>query len=220
VNTPPEPERSLCPGSLHIPPGAGKTVATYAANQTVFSQGDPADSVFHIEKGKVKLTVVSPRGKEATIAILGAGDFFGEGCLLGRPLRTTTAAAMSAASVMRLEKSGMRRVMEEEQAFATMFLQYLLNRNLRIEEDLVDHLFNSCERRLARVLLLLADFSHESEWAPVVPKINQETLASIVGTTRSRVSFFMNRFRKLDFIEYKDGLVVHRALLTFLSQPD
>jgi CRP/FNR family transcriptional regulator, cyclic AMP receptor protein len=198
----------------------GRTVVSYGLDQTVFAQGDPADSVFHIQRGKVKLTVVSPRGKEAIVAILGEGDFFGEGCLLGRPLRTATACTMSASSLMRLEKSGMRRAIHEQQALAATFLHHLLTRNARIEEDLVDHLFNSCEKRLARVLLLLADFGHESDSAPVVPRVSQETLASIVGTTRSRISYFMNRFRKLEFVEYKKNLVVHRALLDFLSQPD
>ena len=179
----------------------------------VFSQGDPADTVFYIQKGKIKLAVVSDAGKEAVIAILGSGDFLGEGCLAAQPIRMATATAMSDCSIVRLEKAAMIRVLHEEPAFSAMFLAYLLSRNLRIEADLVDQLFNSSEKRLARVLLLLAHFGKEGKPEPVVAKISQETLAEIVGTTRSRVSFFMNKFRKLGFVAYNGKLEVHSSLL-------
>ena len=185
--------------------GKGRTIAEYSKNQMVFSQGDPADAIFYIQKGKVKLTVVSNDGKEAVIAILGAGDFLGEGCLAGQPLRMATATAMSDCSIVRLEKAAMIRVLHDEPAFSEMFVSYLLSRNMRIEEDLVDQLFNSSEKRLARVLLLLANFGKEGKPEPVIAKISQETLAEMIGTTRSRVSFFMNKFRKMGFIEYNGG---------------
>ncbi len=188
-------------------------MADYKRNQSVFSQGDPADAIFYIQKGKVKLTVVSKQGKEAVVAILGADDFFGEGCLAGQPLRMASAAAMSECSIMRLEKSGVIRLIHNEPVFSESFLRYLLSRNIRIEEDLVDQLFNSSEKRLARVLLLMANFGKEGKAEPVIPKISQETLAEIVGTTRSRVSFFMNRFRNLGFIEYNGTLEFHSSLL-------
>jgi CRP-like cAMP-binding protein len=193
--------------------GKGRTRADYIKNQRVFSQGDPADAIFYIQTGKVKLTVVSKQGKEAVVAILGAQDFFGEGCLAGQPLRMASAAAMSECSIMRLEKASVLRMLRDQAGFSELFLHYLLSRNIRIEEDLVDQLFNSSEKRLARVLLLLANFGKEGKVEPVIPKISQETLAEIVGTTRSRVSFFMNRFRKLGFIEYNGGLEVHSSLL-------
>ena len=200
--------------------GQGRTIADYRTKQVVFSQSDPADALFYIQRGKVKLTVVSKQGKEAVIAILGTGDFLGEGCLRGQPLRMATAVAMSECSVMRLEKAGVIRVLHEEPAFSEMFLSHVLSRNIRIEEDLVDQLFNSSEKRLARVLLLLANFGKESKPEPVIAKISQETLAEIVGTTRSRVSFFMNKFRKLGFIEYNGGLNgglnVHSSLLNIV----
>jgi CRP/FNR family cyclic AMP-dependent transcriptional regulator len=193
--------------------GKGRTVAEYKKNQRVFSQGDPADAIFYIQTGKVKLTVVSKQGKEAVVAILGSDDFFGEGCLAGQPLRMASAAAMSECSIMRLEKAAVIRLLHSEPTFSELFLRYLLSRNIRIEEDLVDQLFNSSEKRLARVLLLMANFGKEGKAEPVIPKISQETLAEIVGTTRSRVSFFMNRFRKLGFIEYNGVLEVHSSLL-------
>jgi CRP/FNR family transcriptional regulator, cyclic AMP receptor protein len=196
--------------------GKGRTLADYKKNKRIFSQGDPADTIFYLQEGQVKLTVVSKRGKEAVVAILGPGDFFGEGCLAGQPLRMSTAAAISACSIMRLEKSGVIRVLHSEPAFSELFLQHLLSRNIRIEEDLVDQLFNSSEKRLARVLLLMANFGKEGKAEPVIPKISQETLAEIVGTTRSRVSFFMNRFRKLGFIEYNGRLEVHSSLLNIV----
>ena len=204
------------PKSFLAKVGEGKTIAEYSKSQMVFSQGDPADTVFYIQKGKIKLAVVSDAGKEAVIALLGTGDFLGEGCLAAQPIRMATATAMSDCSIVRLEKAAMIRVLHEEPAFSAMFLAYLLSRNLRIEADLVDQLFNSSEKRLARVLLLLAHFGKEGKTEPVVAKISQETLAEMIGTTRSRVSFFMNRFRKLGFIEYNGGLHVHSSLLNIV----
>jgi CRP/FNR family cyclic AMP-dependent transcriptional regulator len=198
--------------------GDGRTIAQYREKQVVFAQSDPADAVFYIQKGKMKLAVVSDAGKEAVIAILGAGDFLGEGCLAAQPIRMATATAISDCVIVRLAKPAMIRVLHEEPAFSEMFLAYVLSRNMRIEEDLVDQLFNSSEKRLARVLLLLAHFGKEGKPEPVVAKISQETLAEMIGTTRSRVSFFMNRFRKLGFIEYKynGGLHVHSSLLNIV----
>ena len=191
----------------------GRTIAEYRTNDAIFVQGDSADSILYIQKGKVKLTVHSNRGKEAVIAILKYGDFFGEGCLAGQLVRMATAIAMSRCSIMKLEKAAAVNLLHEEPSFSELFVAHLLSRNIRIEEDLVDHLFNSSEKRLARVLLMLANFGKESKQEPVIPKISQETLAEIVGTTRSRVSFFMNRFRKLGFIDYNGGLEVHSSLL-------
>jgi len=200
--------------------GAGRSMAEYHKKQVVFTQSDQADAIFYIQKGKVKLTVVSDNGKEAVIAILGAGDFIGEGCLAGRSLYLGTATAMSECSIVRLQKSSMIRVLHEEPAFSELFVSYLLSRNIRIEEDLVDQLFNSSEKRLARVLLLLANFGKEGKPEPVIARISQETLAEMIGTTRSRVSFFMNKFRKLGFIEYNGevngGLHVHSSLLNIV----
>jgi CRP/FNR family transcriptional regulator, cyclic AMP receptor protein len=196
--------------------GEGKTIAEYSKDQMVFSQGDPANAVFYIQRGKVKLTVVSNAGKEAVIALLGAGDFLGEGCLAAQPLRMATATAISSSSIVRLEKAAIIRVLHEESAFSEMFLAYVLSRNMRIEEDLVDQLFNSSEKRLARVLLLLANFGKEAKPEPLIAKISQETLAEMIGTTRSRVSFFMNKFRKMGFIEYNGGLHVHSSLLNIV----
>ena len=192
---------------------AGRTVSEYPQNGRVFLQGEPANAVFYIQAGRVKLTVVSRQGKEAVIAILGAGDFFGEGCLAGQPTRMASAAAMSECSIMKLEKAALIRALREEPAFSEMFLMHVLSRNIRFEADLVDHLFNSSEKRLARVLLLLANFGKTGEPQTVIPKISQETLAEIIGTTRSRVSFFMNRFRKMGFIDYNGRLEVHSSLL-------
>ena len=191
----------------------GRKRAEYVENDVIFSQGDPADAVFYIHKGKVKLTVISRQGKEAVIAILGAGDFFGEGCLAGQPLRIGTSVSMSVCSIMKLAKRDVIRALHEQPTFSEVFVTHLLSRNIRIEEDLVDQLFNSSEKRLARVLLLLANFGKEGVPQTVIPKMSQETLAGIVGTTRSRVSFFMNRFRKLGFIEYNGGLTIHSSLL-------
>ena len=193
-----------------------ETVKEYRRKHTIFSQGSPADAVFYIEKGKVKLTVLSARGKEAVVAILGSGDFFGEGGLAGQPLRMATATSMTECSILRIKKETMIRMLHDERAFSELFMSYLLSRNTRIEEDLVDQLFNSSEKRLARILLLLTRFGKEGQHEQVVPRISQETLAEMVGTTRSRVSFFMNKFRKLGLIDYNGGLHVHSSLLTIV----
>jgi len=192
----------------------GRRVAVFPKKQTIFVQGDPSDAVFYIQTGKVKLTVVSKIGKEATIGILNEGQFFGEGCLTGQPLRLCSATAMTDCSVMRIDKKSMVEVLHREHAFSDMFVTYLLARNIRYEEDLVDQLFNSSEKRLARILLLLAHFGKDGVPETVIPKISQESLAEMIGTTRSRVSFFMNRFRKLGFLEYGgNGMQVHSSLL-------
>ena len=179
----------------------------------IFTQGEAADAVFYIQDGQVKLTVVSAQGKEAVIAILEARSFFGEGCLAGQPRRMATATALTDCSLMRIEKPAVLRVLHAEPAFSALFVAYLLSRNVRIEEDLIDHLFNSSEKRLARVLLLLAHFGKDGKEELVIPKVSQETLAEMIGTTRSRVSFFLNKFRKLGFIDYNGELRVHSALL-------
>ena len=196
----------------------GRKIAAFPKRQLIFSQGDSSDAVFYIQKGKIKLTVVSTSGKEATIGILNDGDFFGEGCLTGQPLRLCSATAMTDCAVMRIEKKHMMEVLHREHAFSDMFVAYLLTRNIRYEEDLVDQLFNSSEKRLARILLLLAHFGKEGEHQIAIPTISQETLAEMVGTTRSRVSFFMNRFRKLGLIDYHagDALQVHSSLLNIV----
>ena len=186
----------------------------FPKKQGIFVQGDTADAVFYIQTGKVKLTVVSQPGKEATIGILGEGDFFGEACLAGQPLRMLTATAMTDCSVLRIDKKAMMEALHREHELSDLFVAYLLARNVRYEEDLVDQLFNSSEKRLARILLLLAHFGKEGKPESVVPKISQEMLAEMIGTTRSRVSFFMNRFRKLGFIHYNGGLQVHSSLLS------
>ena len=192
----------------------GKSTRAYRSKQVVFSQGDAADAVFFIQSGKIKLTVVSTRGKEAVVGVLDRGSFFGEGCLAAQPLRMATASAMAASCLIRVGKKSMIDLLHREPEFAESFTAYLLSRNVRIEEDLVDQLFNSSEKRLARTLLLLAHFGKESKPETVIPKVSQETLAAMVGTTRSRVSYFMNRFRELGFIHYNGGLQVHSALLT------
>lgn len=191
----------------------GRTIADVPKKQTIFAQGDSSDSVFYIQSGKVKLTVVSKTGKEATIGILKEGDFLGEGCLTGQPLRMCYATAMTDCTVMRIDKESMMDVIHRERAFSDMFVAYLLTRNVRYEEDLVDQLFNSSEKRLARILLLLAQFGKDGKPEVAIPKISQETLAEMVGTTRSRVNFFMNRFRKLGFVRYNGELEVHSSLL-------
>jgi CRP-like cAMP-binding protein len=208
-----KPRTRFDPKSFLTKIGAGRSIATYRKNQKVFSQGDPADAIFYLQDGRVKLTVVSKQGKEAVVGIFGPGDFFGEGCLAGQQQRMATATAMSECSVARLEKRAATQVIRNEPEFSELFLSYVLSRNIRIEEDLVDQLFNSSEKRLARVLLLLANFGKDSRAEQIIPKMSQETLAEIVGTTRSRVSFFMNKFRKLGFIEYNGGLEVHSSLL-------
>ena len=192
----------------------GRTIVTFPKRRTIFAQGDSADSVFYIQNGKVKLTVVATNGKEATIGILNEGDFFGEGCLTGQALRMCSVTAITDCTVMRINKKSMMEVIHRERTFSDMFVAYLLTRNIRYEEDLVDQLFNSSEKRLARVLLLLARFGKEGEPEVAIPKISQETLAEMVGTTRSRVNFFMNRFRKLGFVRYNGELEVHSSLLS------
>ena len=191
----------------------GRAISKYQKDQTVFSQGEAADAVFYIQQGKIKITVVSEQGKEAVVAILGTGDFFGEGCLAGQSLRMATVTAMMECEIMRLEKAAIIRVLHEEPAFSEMFMSHLLTRNIRVEADLVDQLFNSSEKRLARALLLLANFGKEGKPEPVIAKISQETLAEMIGTTRSRVSSFMNKFRQLGFINYNGKLEVHSSLL-------
>jgi CRP/FNR family cyclic AMP-dependent transcriptional regulator len=194
--------------------GKGRTITEYPKNQIVFTQSDPADAIFYIQKGKVKVSVVSKNRKEAVIAIFCVGDFLGEGCLAGQQVRMATATAMSDCLIVRLEKAETIGLLRDESAFSELFLAYLLSRNIRIEEDLVDQLFNSSEKRLARALLLLANFGREGKPEPVIARISQETLAEMIGTTRARVSFFMNKFRKLGFIDYNPrGLHVHTSLL-------
>jgi len=191
----------------------GQSISEYRKGQIVYEQGGPADSVFYIQKGKAKKAIVSDQGKEAVVALFAAGDFFGEGCLAGEKLRLATVSAMTECVIVRLAKENIIRVIHEEPAFAELFIAHLLHRNSRVEEDLVDQLFNSSEKRLARTLLLLANFGKEGEPEPILAKISQETLAEMIGTTRSRVSGFMNKFRKLGLIDYNGHIEVHRSLL-------
>jgi CRP/FNR family transcriptional regulator, cyclic AMP receptor protein len=194
--------------------GDGRSIGKYRKGQIVFSQGDAGDAVFYIQKGKAKLTVVSEQGKEAVIAILGTDEFFGEGCLAGQVQRIATVTTMTDSVIARIEKATITRVIHQEPMFAEMFIAHLLGRTIRVEADLVDQLFNSSEKRLARMLLLLANFGKEGKPEPIIAKISQETLAEMIGTTRSRVSFFMNKFRELGFIDYNgSGLEVHTSLL-------
>jgi CRP/FNR family cyclic AMP-dependent transcriptional regulator len=210
--------RNFNPNTFLATIGEGRKQMTFAKRQGIFAQGDTADAVFYVQEGKVKLTVVSKTGREATIGLLTEGDFFGEGALAGQTLRMGSAAAMTDCEILRIDKRAMMDALHREHAFSDLFVAYLLARNVRYEEDLVDQLFNSSEKRLARVLLLLAHFGKEGVPEPVVPKISQESLAEMVGTTRSRVSFFMNRFRKLGFVDYSGGpdggLQVHSSLLS------
>jgi len=197
--------------------GVGRTLVELKKNQVLFSQGDVADAVFYLQKGTLKLTVVSQRGKEATVALLEAGNFVGESCVAASErIRTLTATALTRCTLMRIKRTEMVRVLHEQHAFADVFVSFLLARNVRIQADLVDQLFNSSEKRLARILLLLANFGKEGKPETVVPKISQEVLAEMIGTTRSRVNFFMNRFRKLGFIDYNGGLEVHGSLLNVI----
>jgi CRP/FNR family cyclic AMP-dependent transcriptional regulator len=209
--------RGFDPDTFLASIGNGRKLLTFEKKQTIFTQGEKADSVFYVQKGKIRLTVVSKTGREATLGLLGAGNFFGEGALAGQALRMGSAAALTDCDVLRIDKKSMNEALQREHAFSDVFVAYLLARNIRYEEDLVDQLFNSSEKRLARVLLLLAHFGKEGVPETVVPKISQETLAEMVGTTRSRVSFFMNRFRKMGFIDYagglEGGLQVHSSLL-------
>jgi CRP/FNR family cyclic AMP-dependent transcriptional regulator len=193
--------------------GRGRTVSDYHKNKIVFSQGDVADSVFYIQAGGVKVTVLSEQGKEAVVALLASGDFFGEGCLAGQPRRLATVRTMSACTLARMDKADINDVIRQEPAFAELFISHLLSRNIRVEADLVDQLFNSSEKRLARILLLMANFGQEGKPQPTIAKISQETLAEMIGTTRSRVSFFMNKFRKLGLISYNGKIEVHPSLL-------
>ena len=211
---PPERADSFDP-HLFLKLSDGKTAQVYLAEECVLDQGDVADAVFYVQSGKVKLTVVSKSGKEAVIAILSQASFFGEGCLAGQPIRMATASADQKSTIVRVEKRVMVELLLREPVFAEQFLAYLLSRNIRMEADLVDHLFNSGEKRLARLLLLMANFGQESKPIPLIARVSQETLAEMIGTTRSRVSFFMNRFREMGFIEYNSGGVnVHSSLVS------
>lgn len=194
--------------------GSGTTIVRHSRSDVIFAQGDAADAVFYIQKGKVKITVISQQGKEAVVAVLGSDEFCGEGCMGGQKRRVSSATAMTECDVMRLEKSAIVRVLHDEPSFAEMFVEHLLARAIRVEEDLVDHLFNSSEKRLARALLLLANFGKEGKPEPIIAKVSQETLAEMIGTTRSRVSFFMNKFRRLGFISYNGHIEVHSSLLS------
>jgi CRP-like cAMP-binding protein len=211
----PELARSFEPHLLLTKLSTGKSSQAYLAEECIFSQGDAADAVFYIQSGRVKLTVVSKSGKEAVVAILPEGSFFGEGCLAGQPLRMATASSDQKSTIVRVERRAMVVMLHQEPEFAERFLAYLLTRNVRMESDLVDHLFNSSEKRLARLLLLMANFGQESKPIPLIARMSQETLAEMVGTTRSRVSFFMNRFREMGFIDYDGGGVcVHSSLVS------
>ncbi len=204
------------PAAFLATAGVGRGISTYSKKEVIFAQGDDADSVFYIKKGKVKVAVLSKDGKEAVVALLGPDEFAGEGCLLGQPKRLATASAVTECEVMRVQKSEIQRVILDEPAFSQMFVAHILARNARVEEDLVDQLFNSTEKRLARLLLLLANFGKEGRPEPILAKISQEMLAEMIGTTRSRVSHFMNKFRKLGFINYNGHLEVHSSLLGVL----
>jgi CRP-like cAMP-binding protein len=204
---------SFDPKSFLAKVGEGRSIGRYRKDEIAFSQGDPADSVFYIQKGKVKVTVVSEQGKEAVVAILGTDEFFGEGCLAGQVRRIASVATMTESIIVRMEKAAIVQVIHQEPAFSEMFIAHILGRGIRVEADLVDQLFNSSEKRLARLLLLLANFGKETKPEPIIAKISQETLAEMVGTTRSRVSFFMNKFRKLGLIEYNGHIEVHSSLL-------
>jgi len=193
--------------------GEGRSIGEYGKDQIVFSQGDPADAVFYIQRGKVKVTVASEQGKEAVVSMLGTNDFFGEGCLAGQAQRIATVATMTDSVIVRLEKAAIVGVIHREPAFSGMFIAHLLARTIRVEADLVDQLFNSSEKRLARMLLLLANFGKDEKPEPILAKISQATLADMIGTTRSRVSFFMNKFRKLGLIDYNGSIEVHSSLL-------
>jgi CRP/FNR family cyclic AMP-dependent transcriptional regulator len=206
-------QRAFDPQAFLAKVGAGRTLVACPKQRSIFTQGEAADAVFYIQDGQVKLTVVSAQGKEAVIALLEARAFFGEGCLAGQPRRMATATALTDCALMRIEKPAMLRVLHAEPAFSALFMAYLLSRNSRIEADLIDQLFNSSEKRLARVLLLLAHFGKEGQAEPVIPQLSQETLAEMIGTTRSRVSFFLNKFRRLGFIDYNGGMHVHSSLL-------
>src|SRR5690349_18044724 len=202
------------PATFLATAGIGRGISKHSKKEVIFAQGDGADAVFYIKKGKVKVAVISEEGKEAVIALLGPDEFVGEGCLIGQPRRLATASAMTECETMRVEKKEIQRVIRDEPAFSQMFVSHILERNARIEEDLIDQLFNSTEKRLARLLLLLANFGKEGRPEQIIAKISQETLAEMIGTTRSRVSHFMNKFRKLGFINYNGHIDVHSSLLS------
>jgi CRP/FNR family cyclic AMP-dependent transcriptional regulator len=218
LTVPAKNKRDFDPKKFLATIGEGRKVVAFPKKQTIFTQGDAADAIFYIQKGKVRLTVVSKIGKEATLGILNEGEFFGEGGLAGQPLRMGSATAMTDCELLRIDKKAMMLALHREHTFSDLFVAYLLARNIRYEEDLVDQLFNSSEKRLARILLLLAHFGKEGAPQTVIPKISQETLAEMIGTTRSRVSFFMNRFRELGFLDYEggSGLQVHSSLLNIV----
>ena len=207
---------SLDPKVILAEAGNGRSIIKYRKNQIIFSQGDPTEAVFYIQKGKLKVAVVSDRGKEAVAAILGPDEFFGEACIAGQVLRLATVSAMTESVVVRIEKDAMVQLLRELPAFSQMFTAHILRRTMRVEADLIDQLFNSSEKRLARLLLLLANYGSDGELEPILAKISQETLAEMIGTTRSRVSFFMNKFRKLGFIEYNGHIEVHKSLLNLV----
>ncbi len=217
-----KPKASFDPKTFLAKVGDGRHIVRHRKGEAVFSQGEPADTVCYIQEGKVKLTVVSEQGKEAVVAVLGPEDFFGEGCLTGQRLRIATATAATDTVIVHIKKATITALIHEEPAFSEMFIAHLLNRTVRVEADLVDQLFNSSERRLARLLLLLANFGKEGKPEPIIAKISQETLAEMIGTTRSRVSFFMNKFRRLGFINYngdvnlKGGIEIHHSLLNLV----
>jgi len=208
--------KKIDPETYLVSIGVARTNEKYKRGRVIFRQGDPAEAVYYIEKGKVHITVASKQGKEGVIAILEPGEFFGEGCLAGQPLHMATASAMTEAAVARIDKDTMIRLLRDQPNFSQLFMGFLLSRNVQIEADLVDQLFNSSEKRLARVLLLLAHFGKDGKMEPVLPKISQDLLAARVGTTRSRINYFMNKFRKLGFIEYNGTLKVHSALLNVI----
>jgi CRP/FNR family transcriptional regulator, cyclic AMP receptor protein len=211
---PSTPPRQFDPEAFLDATGVSKTIITYNAGQSIYSQGGAGDAVMYVKEGEVKLSVISKTGKEAIVAVLGVGNFFGEGSLAGQPLRIGSATAHTACTIIAVDKADMRRLLHEEHEMADGFITHLLTRNVRIEEDLIDQLFNSAEKRLARTLLLLARYGEEHAPQRVIPKISQETLAEMVGTTRSRVNFFMNRFKKLGFISIDGGLTVNNSLLS------
>ena len=208
---------AMDPVALLAQPGKGRRIIKYRKNQRIFSQGDSADAVFYVQSGKLKASVVSDRGKEAVAAIIGPDEFFGEACMAGQTRRLTTVSAMTETVVVRIETEAMIRLIQEQAAFSGMFTAHILSRTIRVEADLVDQLFNSSERRLARLLLILANYGKEGKPEPIIAKISQATLAEMIGTTRSRVSFFMNRFRKLGFISYNGHIEVHKSLLSLSS---
>jgi CRP/FNR family cyclic AMP-dependent transcriptional regulator len=214
------PKAAFDPKAFLATVGAGRSITNWNKGQVIFAQGDPADALFFIQKGKVKVTTLSRQGKEAVVAILGEGDFVGEGCLAGQPLRISTQTAITECLLTRLDKATVIGLLHDQPDFSAMFLKYLLARNIRMEADLIDQLFNSTEKRLARLLLLLADFGREGKPQPILADISQETLADMIGATRSRVSFFLNKFRRLGFIEYNGHLIVHSSLLSVVLHDD